>query len=105
MLRKLALVVPLMVVSLAFGAPAPEPALAQTNECLGVDAMNAALLDGRARRLAEIRRLLEGDIVKADLCMDAGKLAYRVTLLTRDGVVKRVVLDASSGQFMTEQKK
>lgn len=105
MMRNFAFLLVMAIATLAFGAPTPMPALAQQSECLTVDAMNAALLDGRARRLAEIRRLLEGDIVKADLCIDSGKLAYRVTLLTRDGLVKRVVLDASSGQFMTDQKK
>lgn len=90
----------------AVAAFAPVPVLAQTGpgECLTVGAAQEALLDGRARRLAEIRRKLEGDIVKADLCLDEGRLAYRVTVLTRDGQVKKVVLDASSGQFMYDKR-
>ncbi|MEJ1158015.1 PepSY domain-containing protein [Prosthecomicrobium sp. N25] len=90
----------------ALAALAPQPSIAQSaaGECLTFGAMQEALLDGRARRLAEIRRMLEGDIVKADLCLDEGKLSYRVTVLTRDGQVKKVVLDASSGQFMYDKR-
>lgn len=90
--------------ALAALAPASVTAQTQTGECLTFGAMQEALLDGRARKLAEIRRQLEGDIVKADLCLDAGKLAYRVTVLTRDGQVRKVVLDASSGQFMYDKR-
>ncbi|MBT9289107.1 PepSY domain-containing protein [Prosthecodimorpha staleyi] len=90
----------------ALAAFAPGNVVAQTpvGECLTFGAMQEALLEGRARKLAEIRRQLEGDIVKADLCLDAGKLAYRVTVLTRDGLVRKVVLDASSGQFMYDKR-
>ena len=90
--------------ALAALSPAPVTAQTQTGECLTFEDMQEALLDGRATKLAEIRRQLEGDIVKADLCLDAGKLAYRVTVLTRDGLVKKVVLDASSGQFMYDKR-
>ncbi len=90
----------------ALAAFAPMPVIAQgmSGECLTFGAMQEALLDGRARRLAEIRRQLEGDIVKADLCLDEGKLAYRVTVLTRAGQVRKVVLDANSGQFMYDKR-
>lgn len=89
----------------ALAALAPVSSAAQgSGECLTFGAMQEALLEGRARRLAEIRRQLEGDIVKADLCLDNGKLAYRVTVLTASGQVKKVVLDASSGQFMYDKR-
>jgi hypothetical protein len=89
----------------ALAAFAPLPVIAQGTggDCLTVGAMQEALLDGRARKLAEIRRQLDGDIVKADLCVDEGKLAYRVTVLTREGQVKKVVLDAGSGQLMYDK--
>jgi hypothetical protein len=110
MVRKLAPLCLAFATSIAALAPAlaalaPQPSIAQgAGECLTFGAMQEALLDGRARRLAEIRRQLEGDIVKADLCLDEGKLSYRVTVLTRDGQVKKVVLDASSGQFMYDKR-
>ena len=73
------------------------------NPCLSVSATQDALLSGSAMRLADIKRQLDGDIVKADLCRSEGKLAYWVTVLTRDGLVKRVTVDAKSGEPMRER--
>jgi len=78
-------------------AAGPAPA---DSSCLTAAGIQEALVAGRALRLADIRRKLQGDIVKADLCHDGGKLAYLVTVLTREGMVRRVTVDASSGEMM-----
>lgn len=85
---------------MALAMPSPAAAQAVGGACLGYGAMQQALLNGKARRLTEIRQNVQGDIVKADLCVDDGRLSYRVTVLTNAGQVRKVVLDANSGQFM-----
>jgi hypothetical protein len=88
-----------MLATSALSARAVEPA-PPDSACLSAAGIQEALVAGRALRLADIRRKLQGDIVKADLCRDNGKLAYLVTVLTPEGVVKRVTVDASSGEMM-----
>ncbi len=90
-------------------AYAAEPAVAVTavpaaSACLTASGIQEALVAGRALRLADIRRKLKGDIVKADLCQDGGKLAYLVTVLTQEGIVRRVTVDAISGEMMYGQQ-
>lgn len=68
--------------------------------CLSATAIQDALVSKQALRLADIRHKLKGDIVRADLCRSNGKLAYLVTVLTPEGGVKRVSVDASSGEMV-----
>jgi len=91
----------LTVVMLVFSVPAiaVEP-ISADESCLSASGIQEALVAGRALRLADIRRKLKGDIVKADLCRDGGKLAYLVTVLTPEGTVRRVTVDASSGELI-----
>ena len=78
---------------------AQAPALADS-ACLGAAGIQEALVAGQALRLADISHKLRGDIVKADLCHRDGKLAYRVTILTSEGTVRRVTVDARSGELV-----
>ena len=68
--------------------------------CLSPNATQDAIRTNKARRLAEFRHLLDGEIVRADLCPADDGLVYRVTVLTGNGMVRRVVLDAQSGRLM-----
>ncbi|MDR3494087.1 MAG: hypothetical protein P4L82_05750 [Ancalomicrobiaceae bacterium] len=68
--------------------------------CLSSAAAQDAVVAGHVMRFADVKRRISGDIVKADLCNTKGKLAYVVTVLTSDGMVKRVALDASSGEMI-----
>lgn len=70
------------------------------SECLPGAVVQELLAEGKVRRLAEIRRGLTGDIVRADLCRWGALLVYRVTLLDGVGRVRRVLLDASSGRMV-----
>ncbi len=69
--------------------------------CLAPAAVDRALREGRAVRLAEIARRFEGEIVRAELCGgDDGILVYRVTLLDSRGSVRRILLDARDGRVV-----
>lgn len=72
--------------------------------CLTTAAAQDAVAGGRVMRFADVKRRIPGDIVKADLCNTDGKLAYVVTVLSTDGMVKRVALDASSGEMIYGSK-
>ena len=72
----------------------------KASECLAGAVVQEVLAQGRIRRLAEIRRGLEGDIVRADLCRWGALLVYRVTVIDDAGRVRRVLLDASSGRMV-----
>ncbi len=98
MIRSLCIIA--LLTSLPLALLSPSAAQSADSPCLSVAATQEALLSGNALRLADIRRRLDGDIVKADLCRSKGKLAYMVTVLTRDGMVKRVTVDASSGEMI-----
>jgi len=72
----------------------------KASECLSGSVVQEVLAQGKVRRLAEIRRGLAGDIVRADLCRWGSILVYRVTLLDDVGKVRRILLDASSGRMV-----
>lgn len=80
------------------GARAAE--MPKAADCLSGPVVQEVLAQGKVRRLAEIRRGLVGDIVRADLCRSGNMLVYRVTLLDGTGLVRRVLLDASSGRMV-----
>lgn len=69
-------------------------------DCLSGSLVQEVLAQGRVKRLAEIRRGLDGEIVRADLCRTGGGLVYRVTLLDDVGRVRRLLIDASSGRLV-----
>jgi hypothetical protein len=85
---------PAPIVARSIGPADPAPT------CLTSAAAQDAVAGGRVLRFADIKRRISGDIVKADLCSTKGKLAYVVTVLTADGMVKRVAVDASSGEMI-----
>ena len=72
----------------------------RVGECLSGSLVQEVLAQGRVKRLAEIRRGLSGEIVRADLCRASGILVYRITLLEGGGRVRRLLLDASSGRMV-----
>ncbi len=80
------------------GAAAVE--MPAASDCLSGAVVQEVLVQGKVRRLAEIKRHLVGDIVRADLCRAGSLLVYRVTLLDPTGKVRRVLLDATSGRIV-----
>ena len=83
----------------------PMAAVAQERpQCLTRAEQRAAITDGQAVPLAAARRMLRqrmgGELVRARLCHDAGRLIYLLTVLTRDGKVMRVTVDATNGTLI-----
>jgi hypothetical protein len=97
--RRAALGWPLIVVP---GASfAAEPA-----HCLSAADERAAIASGKAVPFATVIKTLHRapkDVIGAKLCQDSDRLIYVLTLLGRDGKVKRATVDAGSGQVVGER--
>jgi hypothetical protein len=70
--------------------------------CLTRDQQRSAITDRRAVPLAAVRKSVRarvpGEMVRARLChQDPERLIYLLTVLPRDGKVRRVIVDAKSG--------
>jgi len=93
---------PLLMVVLALTALLTSPAVAQERpRCLTRAEQRAAIVAGEAIPLADVRRMLRqrvgGELVRARLCHESGRLIYLLTVLSRDGRVRRVTVDATNG--------
>ena len=97
----------------AADVPLSDPArkiLAQAPErgrCLSRDQQRAAIAEGRAIPLAtalrNLRSRMPGELVRARLCQDGERLIYLLTVLPRDGKVRRATVDASNGNVVGER--
>ncbi len=88
---------------LAWLLATPAPA-AERMRCLSRDQQRAAIADGSAVPLARAIRALRRtpkDVVRARLCQDSGRLIYLLTVLARDGKVRRVTVDAQNGTVLS----
>ncbi len=89
--------------ALALLMAAPAPA-AERLRCLTRDQQRAAIADGRAVPLARAIRAVRRtpkDVVRARLCEDSNRLIYLLTVLARDGKVRRVTVDAQNGTVLS----
>lgn len=93
----------LLLVGLVLLTVLPLPAGAQ-ERCLTAGEQRAAIAAGEAIPLAAVRRMLRqrmgGELVRARLCRRAGHLIYLLTVLSRDGKVRRVTVDARNGSVI-----
>jgi uncharacterized membrane protein YkoI len=92
----------LLLMTLALLAMLSLPAAAQEQpRCLSRAEQRAAIAAGEAIPLATARQLLRqrmnGELVRARLCHESGRLVYRLTVLPRDGKVRQVTIDATNG--------
>ena len=73
--------------------------------CLTRDQQRAAITERRAVPLATVRTSVRakvpGEMVRARLCQEPERLIYLLTVLPRDGKVRRVTVDAKSGTVVT----
>jgi uncharacterized membrane protein YkoI len=80
---------------------------AERMRCFTRNEQRAAIADGRAVPLASALRTMHtrvpGELVRARLCQDAGKLIYLLTVLPRDGKVRRATIDAANGTIVSER--
>src|SRR5215510_3105941 len=72
--------------------------------CLTRDQQRTALTERRAVPLAaaqkSARARVPGEIVRARLCQEQERLIYQLTVLPRDGKVRRVTVDAKNGSVV-----
>jgi uncharacterized membrane protein YkoI len=97
--RKLA---PIALVLMMFGPFTVVPADAEPRmRCLTRDQQRAAITERRAVPLATVRKSVRarvpGEMVRARLCQEPERLIYLLTVLPRDGKVRRVIVDAKNG--------
>ena len=79
---------------------------AESVRCLTGDEQRAAGANGKTVPLATVIHTLHRapkDVIKAQLCQEADRLIYRLTLLGRDGKVKRATVDAINGSVVGER--
>ena len=85
----------------------PTPALAaEPTHCLSGDEQRAAIVNGKTVPIATVIHSLHRapkDVIKAQLCQEPDRLIYKLTLLGRDGKVKRETVDATSGAVVGER--
>jgi uncharacterized membrane protein YkoI len=92
----------LLLIALALLAMPSFPAASQEqSRCLSRAEQRAAIAAGQAIPLATARQMLRqrtnGELVRARLCNESGRLIYRLTVLARDGKVRQVTVDATNG--------
>jgi hypothetical protein len=79
---------------------------AEQLHCLTGDEQRAAIANGKTVPLAAVIHALHRapkDVVKAQLCQEPDRLIYMLTLLGRDGKVKRAIVDATNGAVVGER--
>jgi hypothetical protein len=79
---------------------------AESIHCLSGDEQRAASAGGKTVPLATVIHTLHRapkDVIKAQLCQEPYRLVYRLTLLGRDGKVKRATVDAINGSVVGER--
>jgi uncharacterized membrane protein YkoI len=77
----------------------------QRMRCLTGEQQRTAIAERRAVPLAAVRRSVRarvpGELVRARLCQESERLIYLLTVLPRDGKVRRVVVDAKNGAVIS----
>src|SRR5262245_38988223 len=88
---------------LVVGVLAFDPADAAERRCLNKEQQRAAIASGKAVALAVAVRAVKrrGEVVRARLCEGGKGLVYMLTVLSRDGKVAHVTIDATSGSVLT----
>jgi uncharacterized membrane protein YkoI len=94
------------LVLLTLGPLSVIPADAETRtRCLTRDQQRSAITERRAVPLAAVRKSVRakvpGEMVRARLCQEPERLIYQLTVLPRDGKVRRVIVDAKSGNVVS----
>jgi hypothetical protein len=87
-------------------APPRSSTAAEQRHCLTGDEQRAAIANGKAVPLATVIHVLHRapkDVIKAQLCQEPERLIYMLTLLGRDGKVKRTIVDATNGAVVGER--
>ena len=94
------------LVFMVFGPLSVVPADAEPRmRCLTRDQQRSAITERRAVPLATVRKSVRarvpGEMVRARLCQEPERLIYLLTVLPRDGKVRRVIVDAKNGAVVS----
>ena len=94
------------LVLMVFGPLSVVPADAEPRmRCLTRDQQRSAITERRAVPLATVRKSVRarvpGEMVRARLCQEPERLIYLLTVLPRDGKVRRVIVDAKNGAVVS----
>jgi hypothetical protein len=87
-------------------APPRSGMAAEQLHCLTGDEQRTAIANSKAVPLATVIHTLHRapkDVIKAQLCQEPERLIYMLTLLGRDGKVKRTIVDATNGAVVGER--
>jgi uncharacterized membrane protein YkoI len=79
---------------------------AEPLHCLTGDEQRAAIAAGKTMPLATVIHTLHRapkDVIKAQLCQEPDRLIYKLTLLGRDGKVRRAAVDATNGAVVGDR--
>ena len=84
------------------------PAMGAERSCLSKAEQRAAISNGQAVTLATAIRSVRGsvrgrsarEVVRARLCRETDGLVYVLTVLSRDGKVTQMAVDATSGKVV-----
>jgi hypothetical protein len=79
---------------------------AEPSRCLGGDEQRAAIVNSKTVPIATVIHSLHRapkEVIKAQLCQEPDRLVYKLTLLGRDGKVKRETVDATNGAVVGER--
>lgn len=98
------LVLPLLAAALGLGLTTGAQAGDHQARARELTAIRAAVQRGELLPLPRIMALAQarepGDVVKTELELKRGQLIYEVKVLTRDGIVREVKLDARTGTIL-----
>jgi hypothetical protein len=103
------LALPILALSIAVAlvaAASRRASAAETLHCLTGDEQRTAIANNKAVPLATAIHALHRapkDVIKAQLCQEPERLIYMLTLLGRDGKVKRATVDATNGAVVGER--
>jgi hypothetical protein len=96
----------LPILTLPILALPSDASAAESLHCLTGDEQRTAIANGKTMPLAAVIHTLHRapkDVIKAQLCQEPDRLIYKLTLLGRDGKVKRATVDASNGAVVGER--
>lgn len=96
------------IVVVLVAAARPAHAADEAQVCLSKSEQRAAISTGQAVTLAQAIRSAHGsvrghgsrEVVNAKLCREEKGLVYLLTVLSRDGKVTRMTVDATSGKVV-----
>src|SRR5690606_5591699 len=94
-----------LALGLSLATPLAASGLAYADGCLSAAEARTAVQSGQviplSKMLKQIRKAAGGEILPPpQLCESGGRYVYLVNVLSRDGQVTRLTVDASSGSIL-----